>query len=61
MTTNTNNSDPPPRAAVPANVNEADRIAFGLTFRQLAILGGVGLAGSASTAPTATCCHQWCG
>jgi hypothetical protein len=34
-----------PRAAVPANVNEADRIAFGLTFRQLAIIGGTGLLG----------------
>ncbi|MFE9657924.1 PrgI family protein [Micromonospora sp. NPDC006431] len=37
--------DAPPRAVVPANVNEADRIAFGLTFRQLAIIGGTGLAG----------------
>ena len=44
MTPHTN-SDQPPRASVPANVNEADRIAFGLTFRQLAILGGVGFAG----------------
>lgn len=34
-----------PRAVVPANVNEPDRIAFGLTFRQLAIIGGAGLAG----------------
>lgn len=34
-----------PRAVVPANVNEPDRIAFGLTFRQLGIVGGVGLAG----------------
>ncbi|MFI7609268.1 PrgI family protein [Micromonospora sp. NPDC049366] len=34
-----------PRAVVPANVNEPDRIAFGLTFRQLGIIGGVGLAG----------------
>ncbi|SCF20070.1 PrgI family protein [Micromonospora viridifaciens] len=38
--------DTPPRAVVPANVNEPDRIAFGLTFRQLGIVGGVGLAGS---------------
>ncbi|MBV1854574.1 PrgI family protein [Catellatospora sp. NEAU-YM18] len=30
---------------MPANVNEADRIAFGLTFRQLAIVGGIGLGG----------------
>jgi hypothetical protein len=34
-----------PRAVVTANVNEADRIAFGLTFRQLAIIGGTALAG----------------
>ncbi|MCW6003726.1 PrgI family protein [Micromonospora sp. CPCC 205371] len=34
-----------PRAMVPANIGAADKIAFGLTFRQLAILGGVGLAG----------------
>jgi hypothetical protein len=34
-----------PRAVVPADVNEADRIAFGLTFRQLGIIGGTGLAG----------------
>ncbi|MEV4691376.1 PrgI family protein [Micromonospora echinospora] len=33
-----------PRAVVPANVNEPDRVAFGLTFRQLGIIGGVGLA-----------------
>jgi hypothetical protein len=33
------------RTRIPANVNEPDRIAFGLTFRQLALLGGVGLAG----------------
>ncbi|MER7471247.1 PrgI family protein [Micromonospora sp. NPDC000018] len=33
------------RAVVPANVNEPDRIAFGLTFRQLGIIGGVDLAG----------------
>ncbi|MEU8236425.1 PrgI family protein [Actinoplanes sp. NPDC048967] len=37
--------DSVPRAVVPANVAEPDRIAFGLTFRQLAILGGTGLAG----------------
>ncbi|GIE91617.1 PrgI family protein [Actinoplanes regularis] len=34
-----------PRAVVPANINEPDRIAFGLTFRQLAIIGGPALAG----------------
>jgi len=37
--------DTTPRAVVPANVNEPDRIAFGLTFRQLAIIGSAGLAG----------------
>jgi hypothetical protein len=37
--------DTTPRAVVSANVNEADRIAFGLTFRQIGIIGGVGLAG----------------
>lgn len=37
--------DTTPRAVVPANVSEPDRIAFGLTFRQLAIIGGAGLAG----------------
>ncbi|MFG3602439.1 PrgI family protein [Micromonospora chersina] len=37
--------DSMPRAVVSANVNEADRIAFGLTFRQIGIIGGVGLAG----------------
>jgi hypothetical protein len=37
--------DTTPRAVIPANVNEADRIAFGLTFRQLAIIGGTGLLG----------------
>ncbi|MCZ7423768.1 PrgI family protein [Verrucosispora sp. WMMA2121] len=41
----TNLDDNVPRAVVPANVNEPDRIAFGLTFRQLGIIGGVGLAG----------------
>ncbi|MET8364434.1 PrgI family protein [Micromonospora sp. NPDC005194] len=39
------NQDSPPRAVVPANVNEPDRIAFGLTFRQLGIVGGAGLTG----------------
>jgi hypothetical protein len=34
-----------PHAAVPADVGEPDRIAFGLTFRQLAIIGAVALAG----------------
>ena len=38
-------TDAAPWAAIPANVNEADRIAFGLTFRQLGIIGGVGLLG----------------
>ncbi|MEU8264690.1 PrgI family protein [Micromonospora sp. NPDC048999] len=33
------------RARIPANVNEPDHIAFGLTFRQLGIVGGVGLTG----------------
>jgi hypothetical protein len=33
------------RARVPADIGAADKIAFGLTFRQLAIFGGVGLAG----------------
>ncbi|MEV0158077.1 PrgI family protein [Micromonospora sp. NPDC050686] len=33
------------RARIPANVNEPDRIAFGLTFRQLGIIGGAGLTG----------------
>ncbi|MCM4078267.1 PrgI family protein [Paractinoplanes hotanensis] len=39
------NEDTTPHAVVPSNVNEPDRIAFGLTFRQLAIIGGTGLAG----------------
>ena len=39
------NEDTTPRAVVPANVSEPDRIAFGLTFRQLAIIGGPTLAG----------------
>ena len=30
---------------MPADVGVSDKIAFGLTFRQLAILGGAGLAG----------------
>ena len=34
-----------PRAAVPADVGAPDTIAFGLTFRQLAIVGSVGLVG----------------
>jgi hypothetical protein len=37
--------DSTPRAVVPANIAEPDRIAFGLTFRQLAIIGGTGMAG----------------
>ena len=37
--------DSTPRAVVPADIAEPDRIAFGLTFRQLAIIGGTGLAG----------------
>ncbi len=37
--------DTTPRAVVPANIAEPDRIAFGLTFRQLGIIGGTGLAG----------------
>src|SRR3954454_2836880 len=37
--------DTTPRAVVPANVKEPDRIAFGLTFRQLAIIGGTGMIG----------------
>ncbi|KXK59551.1 hypothetical protein AWW66_23725 [Micromonospora rosaria] len=40
-----NPDDPIPRTVVPADVGEADRIAFGLTFRQLGIIGGVGLTG----------------
>lgn len=39
------NHEATPRAVVPANVNEPDKIAFGLTFRQLGIIGGVGLGG----------------
>jgi hypothetical protein len=39
------NDDSTPRAVVPANVNEPDRIAFGLTFRQLGIIGGASLGG----------------
>ncbi|MFY1703038.1 PrgI family protein [Micromonospora sp. WMMA1923] len=37
--------DTTPRAVVPADINEPDHIAFGLTFRQLGIIGGTGLAG----------------
>lgn len=33
------------RARVPADIGQPDRIAFGLTFRQLAIIGGTGLIG----------------
>ncbi|MFY1623616.1 PrgI family protein [Micromonospora sp. WMMD735] len=44
-----NNSDEgSPQAVVPANISEPDRIAFGLTFRQLGIIGGTGLAGFAA-------------
>jgi hypothetical protein len=38
-------SDEIPRAAVPADVGAPDQIAWGLTFRQLAIIGGGALAG----------------
>jgi hypothetical protein len=38
-------TDGPHRARIPANIAEPDRIAFGLTFRQLGIVGGVGLTG----------------
>ncbi|MFD6694219.1 PrgI family protein [Micromonospora aurantiaca (nom. illeg.)] len=41
----THDEDTTPRAVVTADVNAPDRIAFGLTFRQLAIVGGVGLGG----------------
>jgi PrgI family protein len=37
--------DTTPRAVIPADVGEVDRIAFGLTFRQLGIIGGAGLTG----------------
>jgi PrgI family protein len=37
--------DTPVRAVVPADIGQSDRIAFGLTFRQLAIIGGTGLTG----------------
>jgi hypothetical protein len=37
--------DTTPCAVVPADVAEPDRIAFGLTFRQLGIIGGAGLGG----------------
>ncbi|GIH02901.1 hypothetical protein Rhe02_09680 [Rhizocola hellebori] len=33
------------RAVVPADIGQPDKIAFGLTFRQLAIIGGIGLLG----------------
>lgn len=45
MTREDDPADRPYTTRVPANVNAPDRIAFGLTFRQLAILGGVGLGG----------------
>lgn len=35
-----------PRAGVPADIDTPDRIAFGLTFRQIAILGSVALTGA---------------
>ncbi len=38
-------SDETPRAAVPADIGTPDRVAWGLTFRQLAIIGGVAFAG----------------
>lgn len=38
-------TDEPYRARVPADVGTPDKIAFGLTFRQLGIIGGVGLTG----------------
>jgi hypothetical protein len=38
-------SDEVPRAAVPADVGTPDRVAWGLTFRQLAIIGGVAFTG----------------
>jgi hypothetical protein len=38
-------SDETPRAAVPADIGTPDRVAWGLTFRQLAIVGGVAFAG----------------
>jgi hypothetical protein len=38
-------SDEIPRAAVPADVGAPDQIAWGLSFRQLAIIGGGALAG----------------
>jgi hypothetical protein len=37
--------DTPARAAVPADIGQPDRIAFGLTFRQLAVIGGPALTG----------------
>jgi hypothetical protein len=40
--------DQPPRAAVPADVDTPDQIAWGLTFRQLAIIAAVGGAGWAA-------------
>ncbi|GAA1370308.1 PrgI family protein [Catellatospora chokoriensis] len=40
-----NTPDDIPRARVSADVDQPDRIAFGLTFRQLAIIGSVGFTG----------------
>ena len=68
-----NGEDTTPHAPVPANVNDPDRIAFGLTFRQLgitfAVYGDEDAAASAdpawpdsgATAPSARCCHRWFG
>jgi hypothetical protein len=42
---NSNPDDGVPRASVPADVGTPDKIAFGLTFRQMAIVGGAGLTG----------------
>lgn len=39
------NDDDIPRAAVPADIDAPDKIAWGLSFRQLAIIGTVGGAG----------------
>ena len=38
-------SDEVPRAAVPADIGTPDQVAWGLTFRQLSIIGGGALAG----------------
>ena len=42
---NTNPDDGVPHAHVPADVGTPDKIAFGLTFRQMALVGGAGLTG----------------